>query len=102
MIYRQGDVLFMQVNETLEGQPQDRVNGRLIVAEGEATGHAHAVCDIDAQLLTMEVTGEVYLDAPNGATVEHEEHAAVVLPPGTFRVMYQREYSPQEIRRVLD
>jgi len=102
MIYRQGDVLFMQVKETATGQSVPRQNGRLIIAEGEATGHAHAVLDLDAQLRTLEASGEMYLDAPAGATVVHEEHAPVALPAGTFRVIRQREYTPTEIRRVLD
>lgn len=102
MIYRQGDVLFLQVEEEATGIPQPRQDGRIIVAEGEATGHAHAVLDLDAQLLTLEASGEMYLDCPSGATVVHEEHAPVKLPAGTFKVLHQREYSPEEIRRVLD
>lgn len=110
-IYRQGDVLFLEDNNVYNAlastvwhniaRDGQRLQ-RLIVAEGEATGHAHAVYDMDATLRTMETTGEVYLDAPSGATVVHEEHAPVKLPAGTFKVVIQREYSPQEIRRVLD
>jgi hypothetical protein len=32
----------------------------------------------------------------------HEEHAPFTLPPGDYYVTYQREYSPEELRRVLD
>jgi hypothetical protein len=36
------------------------------------------------------------------ATIVHEEHGPVTLPRGGYEVRIQREYSPQEIRRVVD
>ncbi len=38
----------------------------------------------------------------NGATFVHEEHGPVTLPPGDYKVVIQREYSPEAIRNVAD
>jgi hypothetical protein len=46
-------------------------------------------------MLFLRVTGDT-------ATVTHEEHRSIALKTGVYRVWIQREYSPQEIRRVLD
>jgi hypothetical protein len=74
----------------------------LILAKGELTGHAHRIAEREAaelfrheDTLYLQVTGE-------RATITHEEHSAIALKKGTYRVWIQREYSPQEIRRVLD
>jgi hypothetical protein len=34
--------------------------------------------------------------------VEHQEHEAIVIPPGKYRSVIQSEYTPQEIKRVAD
>ncbi|WP_147871529.1 hypothetical protein [Stieleria maiorica] len=36
------------------------------------------------------------------ATLVHDEHAAIALPTGFYRVWRQREYSPEEIRIIRD
>jgi len=78
--------------------------GRIVLAYGEATGHAHAIADRDAVLFRdpkqpesriLKVTGNVVF-------LRHEEHTEHKLAPGNYRVITQREYSPEEIRRVAD
>ena len=43
----------------------------------------------------LTVTGEA-------AAVTHDEHATIMLPPGAYRVIRQREYAPEEVRYVAD
>ena len=44
--YRQGDVLILRVNSVPDGlKVEPRDNGRVILAYGEVTGHAHAIAD---------------------------------------------------------
>lgn len=100
--FRQGDVFLVQVREIpKKAAAVEREKGRIVLAYGEATGHAHAVLDADVQLLALgdarflEVGGK-------GATVRHEEHAPIKLAPGLYEVKRQREYSPEEIRNVAD
>src|SRR3954453_10783779 len=52
MLYRQGDVLIARIDEVpedLEAVPRDK--GRVVLAYGEVTGHAHAVRG-EVELLT--------------------------------------------------
>lgn len=103
MIYRQGDVLIRSTHKNLSGaRPKARDCGRIVLAYGEVTGHAHAIANPLAELFE-EKDGRLYLrvDAA-GVALEHEEHATITLPRGTYEVVHQREYSPQEIRRVQD
>ena len=101
-MYRQGDVLLVPVHDIPdEAKVGARENGRIILAHGEATGHAHAIADPETELL--ENRGNRYLRVgETGATVRHEEHGPIALPPGNYRVVIQREYTPTEDRRVTD
>jgi len=94
--YRQGDVLLVRVKEDVLSRPHRSVardGGRIVLAYGEATGHAHAVAEPEAELIELE-TGERFLVTPRGVSLRHEEHDPIELPPGTYRVVRQREYAP--------
>jgi hypothetical protein len=34
--------------------------------------------------------------------LEHEDHDTIMIPPGTYQVVRQREYSPGAVRYVAD
>lgn len=94
---RQGDVLLVRVDEpaaTVVDVPRE--DGRLVLAHGEATGHAHAIMDEAARLVSASEAQELYLivhgDAP--VSLVHEEHATLEVDPGVYRVVRQREYRP--------
>ena len=89
-------MLLFRVEEDVKSRPHrsvERDDGRIVLAYGEATGHAHAIADADAELIELE-TGERFLVTARGVSLRHEEHAAVELPPGSYRVVRQREYAP--------
>jgi hypothetical protein len=96
-MFRQGDVLLVPVRpERLPRHfrplPRDP-RGRLVLALGEATGHAHAVAAPDAELLGDHATlDECFLRIVTEARLTHEEHAAIALPAGLYRVVRQCEY----------
>jgi hypothetical protein len=104
-LYRQGDVLIERVAalpEKLEPVPRDR--GRLVLAYGEVTGHAHVV-EGPAELFVESDLKELedrFLRVETEAAVVHEEHGTVTLPPGDYAVRRQREYAPEESRLVAD
>lgn len=102
--FRQGDVLIIEADGVpAEAAVVDRDGHRIVLAHGEVTGHAHAILDADADLLSISDQVDRWLRVgASGARVVHEEHATIELPPGTFRVRIQREYAPEEIRRVAD
>ena len=103
--YRQGDVLIERISELPPKLKKlKRVGGRLILAEGEVTGHHHAIADEHCALLAESETAQVtFLEIKEAvAALTHEEHSTITLPPGNYRVTRQREYSPEAIRRVAD
>lgn len=108
MIVRQGDVLIQRVAALPSGltvRPRDA--GRVVLAYGEVTGHAHAfapdapVCLYDAPA-TDDVLDLAYLQVDALSQLLHEEHGTIALPAGTYRVTRQREYTPERIVNVAD
>ncbi len=95
--YRQGDVLLVPV-----ASPQGRIRevpreqGRIVLAHGEVTGHAHAVEDEAARLVTDEEARELFLivHGDDAVALSHEEHDTLWIDPGAYRVVRQREYEP--------
>ena len=103
-IFRQGDVLVAAVNNIPDGLVEvPRDNGRLVLAYGEATGHAHVV-DGEAVLLAADVAEmeDRFLHVEREAQLVHDEHSALTLPPGDYRVTRQREYAPEAPVWVAD
>ncbi|GGN82071.1 hypothetical protein GCM10011610_33090 [Nocardia rhizosphaerihabitans] len=76
--------------------------GRLVLALGEVTGHAHAIPGPGRLIREAGVFGPMLLHLPEGGRVVHEEHAAIGLPKGWYRVVRQREYVPGSVRVVAD
>ncbi len=98
---RQGDVMLIPCQTSMDGAKAIKPrNGRLILAEGEATGHHHSVDCKTAGL--FDLLGKTVLVVDTPTRIEHQEHGAIEIAPGQYWVVRQREYSPQEIRRVMD
>jgi hypothetical protein len=93
LMFRQGDVLLVAVDALPEQARLEPRTGRIVLAEGEVTGHAHAIEEHDA--LTYTYQGERYLLTRSTAQLIHEEHAPIAVPPGAWRVVIQREYAPE-------
>lgn len=103
-MYRQGDVLIERVDHVPEGAQKQKASKRIILAHGEATGHHHALeigQDVDPADW-WKAGEEIYVDVKAPAKVTHQEHSTIPLTEGRYRVRRQREYSPQEVRRVAD
>ena len=105
-LYRQGDVMFIPCSNVPNGTKRD--NGT--VAFGEVTGHSHRIADLataevlecgDGLYLKISEEGMSFSGEP-GATVIHDEHRPLNLPPGNYKVRIQTEYSPAAIREVRD
>ena len=103
----QGDLLIERVEDApVSSVALDTVQAdAVVVAEGEFTGHHHRLfgCvtfyrddalarDIPDDLYVghVQVTGPV-------ARLEHEEHAAINLEQGTYRVRRQRQLEPIDV-----
>src|SRR5260370_6532975 len=98
-LWRQGDVFLISTRDL---PATGRVERRPVLAEGEVTGHAHRLEDPTSGQV-FSVGENLYLEVLAGsATIVHEEHGPITLPRGGYAIRIQREYSPQEIRRVVD
>jgi hypothetical protein len=111
-LFAQGDLLFERVDDTAPSGTivQALVGGSTVLAEGEATGHRHAIYD----RVTMFRDDHLARDIPSGlyvghlqvdgplARVEHDEHAPINLTRGTYRVRRQRELEPNDARIIAD
>lgn len=91
-MYRQGDVLLVPV-ESCPPNARTISEGRHVLAEGEATGHAHVV-EAPSSRLFQGSGDERFLELGTPSVLRHEEHSAIELPAGSYRVIRQREYVP--------
>ena len=111
--YRQGDVLLIKISELPADARELKRDtlGRIVLAYGEVTGHAHAIRNKGVCSFTTLDENEIefLVVGAGGATLRHEldsgakaEHDEVVLPEGNYRLAIQCEYTPAELQRVAD
>ena len=98
VLYRHGDVLIAGIAVIPSGA-QKRPGA--ILAHGEVTGHTHRIQRQDAVQLWVHGS-ELFLEVKQAATLVHEEHQAIELPSGVYRVWKQREYRPDAYVEVED
>jgi hypothetical protein len=103
IIIRQGDVLLISTDEL----PTDAVDitpqtGRVVLALGEVTGHAHAIYERGAQtqptVRLWQAGVERFLQVLTRVPLQHEEHTALSLPPGIYELSRQVEYDSEQAR----
>ena len=112
-IFAQGDLLIERVGDVApSGTVEENTEGAaLVLLEGEATGHAHAIRERGVTLfrddrLARDVPAGLYVGhvqvGSAYARVTHEEHGPITLPRGTYRVRRQRELGPRDARVLAD
>lgn len=110
---RQGDTLLRKVATipAVAKEMKRDAHGRIVLAEGERTGHAHTFRD--KGICSFSVTDEndvaFLLVGGSGATLKHElvsgakaEHDAITIGEGNYEAAQQMEYSPAALQRVTD
>tara|TARA_B100000809_G_scaffold60216_1_gene56764 strand:+ start:306 stop:698 length:393 start_codon:yes stop_codon:yes gene_type:complete len=126
--YQQGDVLLVAVSKPLESNIKTECKiekggdkeGKVILALGEATGHHHRFelnkLDPGVTVSTLHERygghggsgyrrdASYYLIEGGPATLYHEEHNPLTVPPGLYRRTIIREYDhiSQSSREVWD
>jgi hypothetical protein len=111
-MFAQGDLLIERVADI---EPSGTIltadaAGAVVLAEGEATGHRHAIYDrvtmFRDDALAREIPAGLYLGhlkvTDGSAVVVHDEHAPLTLREGTYRVRRQRELEPKDAVLVAD
>jgi hypothetical protein len=110
-LIRQGDLLLVPVVGV--PQPGTRVlveeatADRHVLADGEATGHAHVAEGRSLRLTKVALRRGPYgterrtflvVEGDEDAKLVHEEHSPLALSPGTYEVRRQHEYEPSNRR----
>jgi hypothetical protein len=116
---RQGDILLELVTAD---QPADAAlmrqtikpdaDGAVVLARGEATGHRHAIWAAGTTMFRDDAlagdmadpslyVGHLVINAEHVDLV-HEEHDAIPLVRGVWRVRRQREFNADQARLVAD
>lgn len=100
--WRQGDIYFVQIDEESRAKGTPVKSG--VIAKGETTGHAHrlAPSSMSQGAVLSLIAGSMFLRAPQGATIVHDEHGPISLPVGRYAVVPQREFDGLRWRQVLD
>ena len=110
----QGDLLVERIDKIPAGftaiEPDQY--GRHVVASGEATGHHHVlrapgVCQlaregVSDRVVTTEGLAELLHDQGLETYAPTLDHAPITIEKGTHRIIRQREWVGQGVRRVED
>lgn len=104
---RQGDVLLIPTDQVPAGTRRvKRDRGRVVLAYGEATGHAHAIVEHGVTLVSAEEADELRMwlkvETAEPVSLVHQEHDTLTIPPGLYEVRRQREYTPEAPVWVAD
>jgi hypothetical protein len=93
-LLRQGDVLLvpLELDELVITRLERR--GNVVLARGEATGHAHRIVDPRAELRITPWERILVVHGDEPVTLEHEEHDPIAVAPGAWEIRRQREYAP--------
>ncbi len=84
-----------------------RKGGKLIIGDGEVTGHSHTIRHKSAKMFELDADKRL-LKLPMPALLRHErgdtpaEHRDIELPSGEPCVTYKRQYTPDGWARVQD
>jgi hypothetical protein len=104
-VKRQGDILLVPVEKLPDGLKEvPREDGKIVLAEGEATGHLHMIEAPEATFFAKDLgspedrylvvaEAEAITAEAAGVALTHPEHDTVTLEPGAYEVRRQREYS---------
>ena len=109
---RQGDVLLIPIEVSLEQLESSLPDARgLVVAEGETSGHYHAIFGKGARLMRYrDATQRVVALVDEGGEVRVvgggsggvDRHTPISLPPGRYEIRVQRAFYAGYSRQVQD
>lgn len=109
---RQGDVLLIPIDvhlKDLDAAPKDARG--LVLAEGETSGHFHAIFGAKARLMRFRdntkrvvavVDGGGEVRVIGGGSGGVDRHTPIKLPSGRYEIRIQRSFSAGYSRQVQD
>lgn len=95
---QQGDVIVQRIDAV---PPGAKKTDDAVIAYGESTGHKHQLA---GRAVKMLLDTAIFVRVLKEAKMLHEEHKALILPPGDYKMDFVREYDhfEEEARRVQD
>lgn len=99
---QQGDVLLRKIDRIPKGDVKVISKGKMVLAEGEVTGHYHGIEESESELI--QIGEKILLNLKNTATLTHQEHHAITLEPGIWEVgkVQEFDYFSMMQRPVVD
>jgi len=111
----QGDFLILRVKSIPDGVvPVPPENGKIIIAHSE-TGHNHVMEATRAEAFEVPADKtdtqnvdlyKMFLLVKEDAQIDHlrsyDTHETIMVPPGTYEIRRQREYTAEGFRRAAD
>jgi hypothetical protein len=87
---QQGDVVLKRVDVMPTGEYKVISKGKLVLAEGEVTGHYHGIEETDSELI--QIGDKILMNLKNTATLTHQEHGAITIEKGIWEVGRVNEF----------
>ena len=106
--FRQGDVFLIEVESGMTAASEDgkalevdEKRGKYVLAFGEVTGHAHVVDVKEGGAEMFSHKDQRFLRMVEEGQLVHEEHGAITVPPGDYKVVQQIEYTEENEARQM-
>lgn len=109
-ISRQGDVILIPTTDEPNGKPAPKDPRGLVLAEGDTSGHFHAVFGRGHKLYQRATAGERMLVVARGGAELRvvgggaggvDRHTPVSLAPGKYLVRVQRSWTSENASRQV-
>lgn len=115
---RQGDILLVRVNQLPPNlTARKRTPRGVVIAEGEATGHAHTLsapttihydapnaasaaqqllADVGLRVELTEANAPSFVEVTDGDRLSHDEHGGIPIAPGAYVAIRQIEWQDSD------
>jgi hypothetical protein len=97
-MFRQGDILILAIDK-IPNSAREVSESNLVLAEGEATGHAHRI-KLGNGILGFRDKSQFWLKCEVPGKITHEEHGTIPLETGTYEVRQQRIYHYGPVQQI--
>ena len=101
----QGDIPFFPFNGIVKGN-KVKHTGSVVLALGEKTGHKHVISTLNPNDLQAwkQLEGGWIITLKTEGTLTHNQHGALTIAPGTYRIGQEREkdWFSEVVRKVID
>jgi len=101
----QGDIPFFPFTGEIKGT-KVKHNGEVVLALGEKTGHKHIISTLNPTDLEAwkQLEGDWIIILKTEGTLTHNQHGAITVAPGTYRIGQEREFDHFSLiqRKVID